>query len=55
MISRLLLPSAVRLAPQPPRVIPGYDQERRGVVGTDTRQRDQLRGGLRHQPIEVRL
>ncbi len=27
----------------------------RRSVGTDARQRDQLRSGLRHQPIEVRL
>src|SRR5215203_1130241 len=43
------------LASQPLGVVAGHDQERRGVVGTDARQSDQLRGGLRHQPIEVRL
>jgi hypothetical protein len=42
-------------APQPLGVVAGHDQERRGGVGTDARQRDQLRGGLRHQPIEVRV
>jgi hypothetical protein len=31
------------------------DQQRRGVLGTDARQRDQPRGGLRHQALEVRL
>jgi hypothetical protein len=34
-------------------VVPGYDQQRRGVVGTDACQRDQLWGDLRHQPIEL--
>src|SRR5215203_3806806 len=43
------------LAPQPLRVVPGHDQERRGAVGADARPRDQLRGHLRHQPLEVRL
>src|SRR5215208_4510948 len=43
------------LALQPLGVVPGHDQQGRGVLGTDARQRDQLRGGLRHQPIEVRL
>src|SRR5215211_5111668 len=42
-------------APQSLGVVPGHDQERRGAVGADARQRDQLRGGLRHQPVEVRL
>ena len=41
------------LAPQPLGIVPGHDQERRGVVGTDAWQRDQLRGDLRHQPIEL--
>src|SRR5215212_9858699 len=43
------------LAPQPLGVVPGRDQQCRGVVGTDARQRDQLRGELRYQPIEVRV
>jgi hypothetical protein len=34
-------------------VVPGHDQKRRGVVGTDACQGDQLRGDLRHQLIEV--
>src|SRR5215204_5744966 len=42
-------------APQPLRIVPSHDQERRGAVGADARQRDQLRGRLRHQPIEVRV
>src|SRR5215217_506163 len=36
-------------------VVPSHHQERRGVVGADARQGDQLRGHLRHQPAEVRL
>src|ERR671910_2862772 len=43
------------LAPEPLGVVPGHDQQRRGVVGADARQREQLRGGLRHQALEVRL
>src|SRR5215207_1571662 len=43
------------LAPQPLGVVAGHDQERRGVVGADARQTDQLWGGLRHQPAEVRV
>src|SRR3712207_6131466 len=43
------------LASQPLGVVSGHDQQRRGVVGTDACQRDQLRGDLRHQPIELRI
>src|SRR5215217_8798259 len=43
------------LAPQPLGVVAGHNQERRGVVGTDARQREQPRGGLRHQPLELRV
>src|SRR5215218_3632800 len=43
------------LAPQPLGVVASHNQERRGVVGADARQGDQLRGDLPHQPIEVRL
>src|SRR5215207_7531739 len=43
------------LAPQPLGVVSGNHQERRGVVSAYARQRDQLRGDLRHQPVEVRL
>jgi hypothetical protein len=43
------------LATQPLGVVSGNHQERRGVVSADARQRDQLRGDLRHQPVEVRL
>src|SRR5215218_1869932 len=43
------------LAPQPLGVVAGHHQERRGVVGADARQTDQLWGGLRHQPAEVRV
>src|SRR5215208_6405508 len=42
-----------RLAPQSLGVIAGHDQEGRSAVGADARQREQLRGDLRHQPIEV--
>jgi hypothetical protein len=41
------------LAPQPLGIVPGHDQERRRVVGADSRQGEQLRGGLCHQPIEL--
>jgi hypothetical protein len=41
------------LASQPLGVVSGHDQQRRGVIGTDACQRDQLRGDLRHQPIEL--
>ena len=41
------------LAFQPLGIVPGHDQQRRGVVGTDACQRDQLRGDLCHQPIEL--
>src|SRR5215212_4828926 len=41
------------LAPQPLGVVPGRDQQCRGVVGIDSRQIDQLRGELRYQPIEL--
>src|SRR5215207_7427668 len=43
------------LATQPLGIVPGHDQQRRGVVGAYAWQRDQLRGDLRHQPVEVRL
>jgi hypothetical protein len=41
------------LTSQPLGVVPGHDQKRRGVVGTDACQGDQLGGDLRHQLIEV--
>src|SRR5215204_7480849 len=41
------------LATQPLGIVPGHDQERRGVVGAYAWQRDQLRGDLRHQPVEL--
>src|SRR5829696_686735 len=41
------------LATQPLRVVAGHDQQRRGVVGAYAWQRDQLRGGLRHQLVEL--
>jgi hypothetical protein len=40
------------LAPQPLWVVPGHNQERRCVVGTDARQRDQLRGDLQLLLVE---
>ena len=41
------------LTPQPLGIVPGHDQQRRGMVGTDACQRDQFRGNLPHQPIEL--
>src|ERR687897_2971852 len=41
------------LAPQPLGVVPGHDQQRGGVVGAYAWQRDQLRGDLRHQLVEL--
>src|SRR5215218_10447517 len=44
-----------RLACQSLGVVAGHDQEGGGAVGTDACQSDQLRGGLCHQPGEVRV
>ena len=41
------------LASQPLGVVPSYDQQRRGVVGTDAYQRDRLWSDLRYQLIEL--
>src|SRR5215207_120851 len=43
------------LAPQPLGIIPGHDQQWRGVVGSYARKGNQLRGGSQNQPIEVRV
>src|SRR5215204_1850585 len=55
-----ILPEEASMGATPHRLakeasLPNLDQERRGAVGADARQRDQLRGRLRHQPIEVRV
>ena len=41
------------LAAQTLRVVAGYEQERRGVVRTDSRQGDEFRGNFSHKPIEL--
>src|SRR5215213_3318981 len=43
------------LAAQTLRVVTGYEQERRGVVRTDSRQGDEFRGNLSHKPIELHV
>jgi hypothetical protein len=34
-------------------VVPGHAQQRRCMVRTDTQKSSQLRGGIRHQPIQL--
>src|SRR5215216_7023441 len=41
------------LTPQPMGIVSGHDQQRRGVVGADARQGNQLWGGFQNQPIEL--
>src|SRR5215204_2560128 len=41
------------VAPQSLGIVPGHDQQRPRVVGADSRQGEQLRGGICHQPIEL--
>src|SRR5215208_3489225 len=43
------------LAPQPLGIVSSHDQQRRRVVGADSRQGEQLRGGICHHPIELNV
>src|SRR5215204_5913335 len=45
-------PGEGSLAGQTPWIVPGYAQQRRGVMRTDGRQGDQPRRGSRYQPIQ---